>query len=117
MYWYEIVRMHSINQDFFYLYDRDGRRIISVDAGMTGYHEFYDTAAKQCRPERDAMPGMETPYQEKYGVTVDGSVLRCRTGVYAVMLIIRAGIGRLSCIRIKMLIGSGKSSSGKDSPK
>lgn len=86
--WRGIVRMHILNQDFFYLYDRDGRRLVSADAGMTGYHEFYDMAAKHCMPERDVMSGMGTPYQEKYSVTMGGGILRCRMGEYAVMLVV-----------------------------
>lgn len=86
--WREIVKMHILNQDFFYLYDRDGRRLVSADASMTGYHEFYDMAIKHCRPEYDVMSGTGTPYQEKYVMTVGGGVLRCRTGEYAVMFVI-----------------------------
>ncbi len=86
--WRGIVRMQILNQDFFYLYDRDGRRLVSADAGMTGYHEFYDMAAKHCMPERDVMAGTGTPYQEKYVAASGGGVLRYRTGEYAVMLVI-----------------------------
>ncbi len=86
--WRGIVRMQIVNQDFFYLYDRDGRRLVSADAGMTGYHDFYSAAARHCMPERDAMSGMGTPYQEKYCVRAGGGVLRCRTGEYKVMFVL-----------------------------
>ncbi len=86
--WRGNVRMQILNQDFFYLYDREGRRIVSADAGMTGYHEFYNMAAKCCMPERDVMSGLGTPYQEKYSVTAGEGVLRYRTGEYAVMFVL-----------------------------
>ncbi len=104
--WRWIVRMQILNQDFFYLFDRDGRRVVSADAGMTGYQDFYHTAAKHCRPERDVLSGMGTPYQETYSVVAGEGVLHCRTGEYVVMLVVSLLLaGMVFC----MGLASGKS--------
>ena len=41
IHWYEISEMRIKNQDFFDLYDRNGRRCVSANANLEGYRQFY----------------------------------------------------------------------------
>lgn len=86
--WREISRMDIRNQDAFYLHDREGVRRVSASADLTGYHDFYETAMRHCRPGYTAAAGDAGAYQREYSVTAGMGVLRYRTGEYVVMLVI-----------------------------
>lgn len=88
MTWQELSRMEIKNQDVFYLYDRDGVRRVSATAGLTGYHDFYETAMRHLRPENAVKNGNAGAYQRAYSVTAGEGMLRYRTGEYVVMLVI-----------------------------
>ena len=44
IHWYEISEMRIKNQDFFDLYDRNGRRCVSANANLEGYRQFYQAS-------------------------------------------------------------------------
>ena len=54
IHWYEISEMRIKNQDFFDLYDRNGRRCVSANANLEGYRQFYQASLRFTRPEYTA---------------------------------------------------------------
>ena len=54
IHWYEISEMRIKNQDFFDLYDRNGRRCVSANANLKGYRQFYQASLRFTRPEYTA---------------------------------------------------------------
>lgn len=103
--WYEISGMKTKNQDFFDLYDRNEMRRISVDAGMEGYHDFYQTALAHTKPEYSVASGAATSYQEKFAVQNGCGILRCRTGEYYVLLVLSLLMTGMFCA---LLVSSGE---------
>lgn len=86
--WREISRMEIQNQDAFSLYDRDGVKRVSATADLTGYHDFYETAVRCCKPGYTAASGGGSAYQQTYSTISGQGMLRCRTGEYIAMLVI-----------------------------
>ena len=64
--WREISRMEIQNQDAFSLYDRNGVKCVTATADLTGYHDFYETAVRCCKPEYTAAAGGGSAYQQTY---------------------------------------------------
>lgn len=86
--WREISRMEIQNQDAFSLYDRNGVKCVTATADLTGYHDFYETAVRCCKPEYTAAAGGGSAYQQTYSTFSGEGMLRYRTGEYIVMLVI-----------------------------
>ncbi len=84
--WTSLVRMEVIDQDFFNLYDREGKLRVSASAQYVNYEDFRRIAQRHCRPERELSSGKETAYQQKYAVRSGQGILRYRTGEYFVLL-------------------------------
>lgn len=104
--WYEISRMEIKNQDAFFLYDRDGVKRVFATADLIGYHDFYETALRCCKPEYTAASVGGSAYQQTFGVISGAGMLRYRTGEYVVMLVI-------SLLMAGMVFAAGLAS-GKD---
>lgn len=85
--WSEFAEMKIKNQDFFQLYDRDGKRRVSVDANMEGYHDFYNVSLRHLKPEYKAALGEGSFYQEHYTVKNGCGQLHYRIGEYYVFLV------------------------------
>lgn len=86
--WYEISKMNIKNQDFFDLYDRDGKRCVSANANMEGYHAFYQTAMYLLKPEYRTDSMERKAYQKKFTVSNGCGKLCYRTGEYYAGLIL-----------------------------
>lgn len=104
--WYELSRMKIKNQDFFDLYDRNEMRRISVDAGMEGYYDFYQTVLAHIKPEYHAASGDGTAYQQKFTVQNGCGILRYRMGEYYVLLILSLLMAVMFCA---VVLSSGES--------
>lgn len=80
--WYEISKIEIINQDFFNLCDRDGRRCVQASADMQGYSTFYHTAISHVHPEYAVAAGEGTAYENHF-TPVNGCGMLCpRAGEY-----------------------------------
>lgn len=86
--WREISRMEIQNQDAFSLYDRDGVKRVCATSDLTGYHDFYETASRCCKPGYTAASGGGSAYQQSYSTFAGQGMLRYRTGEYIAMLVI-----------------------------
>ena len=89
IHWYEISEMRIKNQDFFDLYDRNGRRCVSANANLEGYRQFYQAALRFTRPEYTAKQ-KNTPYDNPVSAASGCGTLRYRTGEYYALLILYA---------------------------
>ena len=89
IHWYEISEMRIKNQDFFDLYDRNGRRCVSANANLEGYRQFYQASLRFTRPEYTAKQ-KSTPYDNPVSAASGCGTLRYRTGEYYALLILYA---------------------------
>lgn len=89
IHWYEISEMRIKNQDFFDLYDRNGRRCVSANANLEGYRQFYQASLRFTRPEYTAKQ-KNTPYDNPVSAASGCGTLRYRTGEYYALLILYA---------------------------
>ena len=75
IHWYEISEMRIKNQDFFDLYDRNGRRCVSANANLEGYRQFYQASLRFTRPEYTAKQ-KNTPYDNPVSAASGCGTLR-----------------------------------------
>lgn len=106
IYWYEISSMKIKNQDFFRLYNRDGKCCVQADASMVGYKDFYQVALQHTRPEYTALYGNGSYYQKEFTVKNGCGKLCYSKGVYYVIFILSLVITVMVCIMVFLSGGS-----------
>lgn len=102
--WYEISKIEIKNQDFFNLYDRDGRCCVQASADMQGYSAFYHAALSHVHPEYAVAAGEGTAYTRRFTPVNGCGTLRSRSGEYWVLF---ALTGMIMLIAVGICIGSG----------
>lgn len=92
LHWYEISKMQIKNQDFFNLYDREGRRCAQASAVLEGYQAFYQEALLRVKSEQDVAAGEGNAYTKRFTPTNGSGILQPREGEYVVLLVLMGAI-------------------------